>query len=242
MLAVADGPAAAGPDPAGAGSHGGRDGSRRRGRDRGGRAGSTGRRAGLAGGRQRPPPACRRSCAHRLRVAVAGARDDPQVRPDVLLDGRPDGRAPGVRLRLFVGPAVRLDQGLLPRTLRPHPGQGRRGSVRPGRRHVGRVGHQHAGRRGDGAAVRRREALLPRGVRGRLRRGVAAGFVRLLGRAAADRRGRRRPLLPHPEDLLESDQPHAAPHLLVAGHRRHPGVHPFPAGRHLQLAAGARPS
>ena len=86
------------------------------------------------------------------------------------------------------------------------------------------------------------QAILPRGVRGRLRRGLAARFVRLFGRAAADRRGRRGPVFPHPEDLLEPDQPDAASHLLVAGHRRHPGVHPFPAGRHLQLHVWCRPN
>ena len=52
----------------------------------------------------------------------------------------------------------------------------------------------------------------------------------------------REPLVPHPEDLLEPDQQDAAPHLLVGGHRRHPGLHPLPAGRHLQLRAARRPS
>ena len=41
-------------------------------------------------------------------------------------------------------------------------------------------------------------------------------------------------LVPHPEDLLEPDQQVPAPHLLVGGHRRHPDLHPLPAGRHLQ--------
>ena len=41
-------------------------------------------------------------------------------------------------------------------------------------------------------------------------------------------------VLPDPEDLLEPDQQDAAPHLLVGGHRRHPGPHPLPARRHLQ--------
>ena len=62
------------------------------------------------------------------------------------------------------------------------------GPVRAGRRNVGRVGHQHARRRGDGAAVRGGEAVLHRGVRRRAARGVAARLVRLLRRAAADRR------------------------------------------------------
>ena len=42
-------------------------------------------------------------------------------------------------------------------------------------------------------------------------------------------------VVPHPEDLLEPDQQVPAPHLLVGGHRRHPDLHPLPAGRHLQL-------
>ena len=49
-------------------------------------------------------------------------------------------------------------------------------------------------------------------------------------------------LVPHPEDLLERDQRHAAPHLPVGGHRRHPDLHPLPAGRHLQRRAVAAPS
>jgi hypothetical protein len=42
-------------------------------------------------------------------------------------------------------------------------------------------------------------------------------------------------VVPHPEDLLEPDQHHAAPHVLVGGHRRQSSVHPLPAGGHLQL-------
>ena len=42
-------------------------------------------------------------------------------------------------------------------------------------------------------------------------------------------------LVPDPEDLLEPGQHDAAPHLLVGGHRRQPGLHPLPACRHLQL-------
>ncbi len=34
---------------------------------------------------------------------------------------------------------------------------------------------------------------------------------------------------------MEPVEQDAAPHLLVGGHRRHPGLHPLPAGRHLQL-------
>ena len=67
------------------------------------------------------------------------------------------------------------------------------------------------------------------------RGGLAARLLRLLGRPAADRQGRRQRVVPDPEDLLEPDQPDAAPHLQLGGHRRHPGLHPLPAGRHLQL-------
>ena len=66
-------------------------------------------------------------------------------------------------------------------------GRGRGRPVRPGRRHVGRVRHQHAGRRGDGPPVRPRQAVLPRRVRHRDRGGLAAGLLRLLRRAPADR-------------------------------------------------------
>ena len=47
-------------------------------------------------------------------------------------------------------------------------------------------------------------------------------------------------LVPHPEDLLEPDQPVPAPHVLVGGHRRQPDLHPLPAGRHLQRDAVRR--
>ena len=46
-------------------------------------------------------------------------------------------------------------------------------------------------------------------------------------------------LVPHPEDLLEPDQQVPPPHLLVGGHRRHPDLHPLPAGRHLQRHASS---
>ncbi len=52
-------------------------------------------------------------------------------------------------------------------------------------------------------------------------------------------------LVPHPEDLLEHREQVPAPHVLVGGSRRHPGVHALPADRHVQLRpvrprAGAR--
>jgi alpha-mannosidase len=45
------------------------------------------------------------------------------------------------------------------------------------------------------------------------------------------------PLVPHPEAALEPVRQDAPSHLLVGGHRRHPGLHPLPARRHLQLTA-----
>ena len=47
-------------------------------------------------------------------------------------------------------------------------------------------------------------------------------------------------LVPDPEDLVEPDQRVPPPHLLVGGHRRHPDLHPLPAGRHLQRRAVRR--
>ena len=38
------------------------------------------------------------------------------------------------------------------------------------------------------------------------------------------------------------DEPVPAPHVLVGGPRRHPGLHPLPAGRHVQLRAVRAPS
>ena len=124
----------------------------------------------------------------------------------------------------------------LPRALRADPAAGGRGPLRPGRRHVGRVRHQHARRRGAGPAVRGRASASSS-------RSSASSAARsgCPTRSATPRRCRRSSrlagvaLVPHPEDLVERDQPDAAPHLLVGGHRRHPAVHPLPAGRHLQL-------
>ena len=115
----------------------------------------------------------------------------------------------------------------------------RRRPVCAGGRHVGRIGHQHARRRGHGPAVPGGQELLPgassawtaRRPGCRTRFGYSA-------RPAADRRGRGQPLVPDPEDLLEPGQQDAAPHLPLGGHRRHPDLHPFPAGGHLQLRSG----
>ena len=109
-------------------------------------------------------------------------------------------------------------------------------AVRAGRRHVGGVRHQHARRRGAGPAVRARQAVLPRGVRRRDRGGVAAGLLRLhRGAAAADRSWPASKWFLTQKISWNTDQQVPAPHLRVGGHRRHPDLHPLPAGRHLQL-------
>ena len=69
---------------------------------------------------------------------------------------------------------------------------------------------------------------------------VAARLVRLLRRAAPDRRRGRAALAAHPEDQLERHQPLPAPHVRLGGHRRHPHPHALPAGRHLQRRAVGR--
>ena len=57
-------------------------------------------------------------------------------------------------------------------------------------------------------------------------RGLAARLVRLHRRAAADRHAGRDAVVPDPEDLVEHHQPLPPPHVLVGGHRRHPGASP----------------
>ena len=66
---------------------------------------------------------------------------------------------------------------------------------------------------------------------------VAAGLLRLFGRPASAHPALRVPLVPHPETFLERHQQVPSSHLLVGGHRRQPGLHPFPPGRHLQRRA-----
>ncbi len=150
-------------------------------------------------GRGRPRP-------HRQRLVVAGSGDHPQVRADLLQRGRAGRRRPRLPVRVLVGPAVRVDEGVLSGAVRPDHREGGERPVHPGRRDVGRVRHQHARRGGDGSPVRGREVLLPRELRGGHRRGLVAGLVRLLRGAAADHRSLRVALVPHPEDLLEPDQ------------------------------------
>ena len=135
----------------------------------------------------------RRPRAHRLRLALAGARDEAQVRPHLLERARPDGPRPRLRRsRARPRSSTRGCKDELPARsstrIKQRVAEGR---FDPGRRHVGRVRHEHARRRGAGPPVRRRQAVLPRGVRRRHPRGVAARLVRLHGRAAADRPRRR---------------------------------------------------
>ena len=92
---------------------------------------------------------------HRFGLVVAGPGNHPQVRPDVLQRRRPDGRESRFRLFLLLGPAARVDEGVLSGALRAHPGQGPRRPVRSRRRDVGRIRLQHARRRGHGTAVPR---------------------------------------------------------------------------------------
>ena len=203
--------------------HGGRGARRAR---RGARGPRPGQRPPHLGGRPRP---------HRLRLAVAGARDGAQGGPHLLQRGLAHGRPPRARLRHVLGPAVRLAQGAPPRGLGRGGRPGARGPLRARGRHVGRVRHQHARRRGPGPAAEPRQAVLPRRVRHRDPRGVAARLLRLHRRPAAAHRAVGFAVVPHPEDLLEHHQPLPAPHLPVGGPRRHPRLHALPAGRHLRL-------
>ena len=85
-----------------------------------------------------------------------------------------------------------------------------------------------------GPPDRLRQAVLPRRARDRDRRRVAARRVRLLGRPAPDHAPERYPVVPHPEALVEPVQRPPPPQLPLGGNRRLPGLHPLPAGRHLQ--------
>ena len=90
-----------------------------------------------------------------------------------------------------------------------------------------------------GPPARVRQAVLPVRAGRRDRGGVAAGLLRLFGRPSPAHPPLGVALVPDPEDFLERHQQVPPPHLLVGGHRRQPGVHPFPARRHLQRRAGA---
>ena len=71
---------------------------------------------------QRPSAVRHRPRPHRLGVAVAAARDPPEVRPHLLLGRHADGRIPRVPLRLLAGGAVRLDRARPPGAVRAHQG------------------------------------------------------------------------------------------------------------------------
>ena len=230
-------PAGAAPpgDPAGAEPRAGRPGLRERRRHRGGRPRAADRRTEPAGARQRAPAVRGRARAHRLGLALAAAGDPAQGGPDGLQRRHAGRGVPGARLRVLAGPAARLGEGQLPGGVgAAEEGRCRR-HHRSGGRHVGRVRHQPARWRGAGPAVRARQEVLPGRVRDRHPGGLAAGLVRLHRGAAAAGEAVRVEVVPDPEDLLEQGEQVPAPHLLVGGPRRHPGVHPLPADRHLQL-------
>ena len=75
--------------------------------------------------------------APRHRVAVAAARDGPQVRPHVQYRGAPDGRLSRVPVRLLAGGPSGVDAGPVPVGVGGDPGAGGVGSVRADREHVG---------------------------------------------------------------------------------------------------------
>ena len=207
------------------------------------------RRAELAG-RTEPPGA--RASAHRVSAAGHAHIDSAWLWPlretvrkasrtfaNVTATRR---RLPGVGVRLLPGAAVRLGQGAPAAHLGAHQEGGRGRQLGAGRLDVGGVRRQYARRRGAGPADRARQALLPGGAGGGDRGDLAAGLLRLHRRLPAAGRAGRREVVPDPEAVLEPDQQDAAPHLLVGGHRRHPRLHPLPAGRHLQLPACTPPN
>ncbi len=120
----------------------------------------------------------------------------------------------------------------------------RTGQFVPGGRHVGRGRLQPGVGGGARPPDRVRQAVLRRPVRRRLPGAVAARRLRLHRRPPPDHGRRRRRLVRLAEAVVERDQPLPVPHVLVGGHRRHPGAGPLPAGRHLQrrdVAAAAVP-
>ena len=97
----------------------------------------------------------------------------------------------------------RMRQDALPGTVRADQAGGAGRQVHPRRRHVGGAGHQHHRRREPHPPVHPRQAVLPRGVWRRQRTALAAGRVRLFGRAAADHARLRHQVLCHGQDLLD---------------------------------------
>ena len=185
------------------------------------------RRTGAHGHRHGPR-------AHRHGVAVADARDRPQVRSHVRLGGGADGRRARLRVLLLAGPAVRVGARARARPLRPDRRQGRRRPVGAGRGDVGRGRHEPPVGREHRPPDRSRSAL----VRGALRRDVHGGVdprcVRVPGQPAAGVRRRRDAPLRDPEVVVEPHQSVPPPDVLVGGHRRQPGAHALPARRHVR--------
>src|SRR5438034_589782 len=117
--------------------------------------------------RRRPRP-------HRHGVAVAAARNPPEVRAHVLDRARAHGRIPRLPLRVLAAGPVRVDERVLPGRLPANTPEGDRRPVGTGRLDVGRGGLQPAVGRGAGPPVLAGQALLHAGVRGRHARAVAA--------------------------------------------------------------------
>ena len=94
-------------------------------------------------------------------MAVAAARDDPQVRPHVQHRARAHGPVPRVPVRGLPGPAPGLDARPLSRPLGADEGADRRRAARADREHVGRSRLQHPLGRVTRPPDRLRQALLP---------------------------------------------------------------------------------
>ncbi len=177
---------------------------------------------------ERAPGRRRRARPHRLGLAVAGARDGPQVRPHVLQRARPDGRAtptsssPARRRSSTPGCSDAYPE--LFERIRSASAEGR---FVPGRRHVGRVRHQHARRRGAGPAVRRRASgsSSRSSASSRTRSGcrtpsaTPAALPQIVAAAGS------RWFLTQKISWNETNR-HAAPHVPLGGHRRHAGSSP----------------
>ena len=220
---------------AGRAHRGVRSGRRRR-RRRIGRSGAhgVGARARAEGRGRRAEGERGRARAHRLGVAVAGPRDEAQVRAHLLECAAPHGGLPGVPVLRVAGAAVRVDEGALPVALRAHPGPGGGGPVRADRQHVGGGRLQHPVGRVPRPPDRARQAVLHGRVRPRDHRPLAPRRVRLLGGPAADPRRGGGDVVRDAEDVVERDEPVPAQHVLVGGHRRHAHARALPARRHLQ--------
>ena len=192
--------------------------------------------------RQRPPRVRRRPRAHRLGVAVAGARDRPQVRPHV----RQRAAADGDRRRASCSPARRpsstpgcatTSPSCSPASASAPP---RAGSCRSAACGWSPTPTCRAARRWPASSCTASGSSASElGVE--TDGGVAARLVRLLRRAA-----RRSPPLAGRRWFLtqkivwNETNRLPAPHVLVGGHRRHPDLHALPAGRHLQRRAVRR--